>query len=81
MTATDFATEFTDFTKACITLKVPRTGIAEVDAVIREALRVEDARAALQGLAASSTVRGTNQQLANVAFSLADAMAQARGAK
>ncbi len=66
---------------ACIALKVPCTGIAEIDAVIREANRMEDARAAMTGFCANPNVSGTNDDHAAVAFSLADAMAQARGVK
>ncbi len=81
---------------ACISLKVPRTGIAEVDAVIREANRMEDARAAMQALISKAPLKmgwshvspkgyeaAKKQQrdIAEGAYQYADAMAQAREAK
>ncbi len=81
---------------ACISLKVPRTGIAEVDSVIREALRCEDARAAMQGMISKAPYKGgcshenpkdyafAGEQQKNIvvgACQYADAMAQAGEAK
>ncbi len=75
---------------ACISLKVPRTGIAEVDAVIREANRMEDIRSCMASLVFDPDgenqpdYEGTEGRWADVAakraIKYADAMASAREA-
>ncbi len=77
--------ENSDFINACISLKVPRTGIAEVDAVIREANRMEDIRAAMQGSLVSYAGVAADEipsvaSLIKASVKIADAMAQAREA-
>ena len=68
--------------QAAIDLKVPRSGIPELDAMIRESRRLDMATAAMQGIIADPNVDGSNhgtysefmESLANDSFDIADAL-------
>ena len=73
--------------QAAIALKVPMSGIPELDAMIRESRRLDMATAAMQGIIADPNVDGSNHDtyaefmaaLANDSFDIADAMLAASG--
>jgi len=76
-----------DKAQAAIALKVPMSGIPELDAMIRESRRLDMATAAMQGIIADPNVDGSNHDtyaefmaaLANDSFDIADAMLAASG--
>ena len=71
-----------DMAAFAVFLKVPRSGIPELDDMIRESRRLDMATAAMQGIITDPSVDGSNHDtyaefmaaLANDSFDIADAL-------
>lgn len=74
-----WATGLTKHEHACIALRVPETGDAELDALIRTAQRRDVAAMAMQGLVQDTRMKSSPSGIATEAIWYADALLAALG--